>query len=89
VVCRIGAMTLEMSRAFTGIFKKLGFHYVTLDRPAASGPLRSASLGFEGGRAGGLYQYERPARKRDRWWLQWAVSAASPTCLRICGSAHT
>ena len=25
------AMTLEMSRAFTGIFKKLGFHYVTLD----------------------------------------------------------
>jgi len=24
-------MTLEMSRAFTGIFKKLGFHYVTLD----------------------------------------------------------
>jgi pyridinium-3,5-biscarboxylic acid mononucleotide sulfurtransferase len=25
------AMTLEMSREFTGIFKKLGFHYVTLD----------------------------------------------------------
>ncbi len=25
------AMTLEMSRAFTSIFKKLGFHYVTLD----------------------------------------------------------
>jgi uncharacterized protein len=25
------AMTLEMSRAFTAIFKKLGFHYVTLD----------------------------------------------------------
>jgi uncharacterized protein len=25
------AMTIEMSRAFTGIFKKLGFHYVTLD----------------------------------------------------------
>ena len=25
------AMTLEMSRAFTEIFKKLGFHYVTLD----------------------------------------------------------
>ena len=25
------AMTLQMSRAFTGIFKKLGFHYVTLD----------------------------------------------------------
>jgi uncharacterized protein len=25
------AMTLEMSRAYTGIFKKLGFHYVTLD----------------------------------------------------------
>jgi uncharacterized protein len=25
------AMTLEMARAFTGIFKKLGFHYVTLD----------------------------------------------------------
>jgi pyridinium-3,5-biscarboxylic acid mononucleotide sulfurtransferase len=25
------AMTLEMSREFTGIFKKLGFHFVTLD----------------------------------------------------------